>query len=96
MKSKSNLVRRKDGSYILKHKTSKAKKGDCTECKQNPKDSRMGLTYRYKKDDMLRVKHHMEETLMYYSSLKSMTPKWCSTCNALIDYEVEVDYEKSN
>ena len=45
---------------------------------------------------MLRVKHHMEETLMYYSSLKSMTPKWCSTCNALIDYEVEVDYEKSN
>jgi len=29
---KSNLTRRKDGSYVLKHKTTKAKKGDCKGC----------------------------------------------------------------
>ena len=34
---KSNLTRKKNGSYVLKHKTIKAKKDDCTECGQNPK-----------------------------------------------------------
>ena len=93
---KKNLIRRKDGSYILKHKSKKAKKGDCTECKQNPKEFRLGLTYRYKKDDMLGVYNHIEEYLTYYSKVKSMKPLWCGTCNALISYEVEVDDEKRN
>ena len=35
---KQNLTRKKDGSYVLKHKTIKAKKDDCKECSQNPKN----------------------------------------------------------
>ena len=32
-----NLVRRKDGSYLLKSKTKEAKKhGTCIECGENP------------------------------------------------------------
>ena len=38
MGHKDNLVRKKDGSYVLKHKTKKYKEGDCTECGQNKKD----------------------------------------------------------
>ena len=40
---KKNLTRREDGSYVLKHKTKKVKKGNCIECGQNEKNRRLGL-----------------------------------------------------
>ena len=49
---KKNLTRREDGSYVLKHKTKKVKKGNCIECGQNEKNRRLGLIYRYKAEDM--------------------------------------------
>ena len=57
MKINKNLVRNKDGSYILKYKTKKAKKGDCIECGQNEKGRTGGLLYRYKADDMISVQN---------------------------------------
>ena len=32
-----DLTRKRDGSYILKHKTKKSKDGDCMECGENTK-----------------------------------------------------------
>jgi len=32
---KDNLIRKKNGSYVLKHKTKKYKEGDCHECGDN-------------------------------------------------------------
>ena len=52
---KDNLVRKRDGTYVLKHKTKKHKEGDCPECGENPKDRPLGGLYQYKKDDMLLV-----------------------------------------
>ncbi len=88
---KKNLTRRKDGSYVLKHKTSKAKKGDCVQCGQNEKNRPLGLIYRYKADDMVLVQDHIEQYLTDYSKVKSVTPNWCGTCKALIDYSVELN-----
>ena len=88
---KSNLTRRKDGSYVLKHKTSKAKKGDCVQCGQNEKNRPLGLIYRYKADDMVLVQDHIEQYLTDYSKVKSVTPNWCGTCKTLIDYSVELN-----
>ena len=100
---KSNLTRRKDGSYVLKHKTKKGKKGDCVECRQNEKNRPLGLLYRHVADDMVLVKNHIEQHLQDHTNHKSVTPRWCKKCNALIDYSVEVDinktlgfYEKAN
>ena len=93
---KKNLTRRKDGSYVLKHKTRKAKKGDCTECGQNEKNRPLGLIYRYKADDMTLVQNHIEQYLTDYSKVKSVTPIWCDTCKALIKYSVELSNEKRN
>ena len=83
---KDNLVRKRDGSYVLKHKTKKHKKGDCPECGENPKDRELGGLYRYKKDDMLLVRKHIEEHLTFYSNTKSITPNWCSACQSLKQY----------
>ena len=52
---KDNLVKKRDGSFVLKHKTKKHKKGDCPECGENPKDRELGLLYRYKQDDLLLI-----------------------------------------
>jgi|TARA_R110000851_G_scaffold298142_2_gene453599 hypothetical protein len=100
---KSNLTRRKNGSYILKHKAPKFKKGKCKECNQTDKDSDFGLLYRHVSADMMMVKTYLEEHLIEYPKHKSITPNWCGTCKALVDYTVEVDinktlgyYEKSN
>ena len=90
-----DLHRKKDGSYVLKHKTIKAKKDDCKECGQNPKNRDLGLLYRYKSDDMNLVRDHIEQHLREYSKHKSVTPKWCGTCKALIEYFVEVDVSKT-
>ena len=83
---KDNLVRKRDGSYVLKHKTKKHKEGDCLECGENPKDRELGGLYRYKKDDMLLVRKHIEEHLTFYSNVKSMIPEWCGTCQSLKRY----------
>ena len=92
---KSNLTRRKDGSYVLKHKTIKAKKDDCKECGQNPKNRELGLFYRHVASDMTSVKEHIEQHLSEYSKHKSVTPIWCGTCKALLEYTVEVDIDKT-
>jgi len=91
-----SLTRRKDGSYVLKHKTTKAKKGDCKECGQNEKNRPLGLIYRYKSDDMVLVQNHIQRYLTDYNRVKSVTPNWCGTCKALIDYSVELNFEKRN
>ena len=83
---KDNLVRKRDGTYVLKHKTKKHKEGDCPECGENPKDRPLGGLYQYKKDDMLLVRKHIEEHLTFYSNTKSIKPIWCNTCKSLIQY----------
>ena len=88
---KKNLTRRKDGSYVLKHKTSKAKKGDCLECGQNEKNRPLGLLYRFKAMDMTLVQDYIETHLRDYNDTKSVTPIWCDTCKALLEYSVELD-----
>ena len=35
---KDDLVKKRDGTYVLKHKTKAAKEGDCIECGENPKN----------------------------------------------------------
>ena len=93
---KKNLTRRKNGSYVLKHKTKKAKQGDCLECGQNEKNRSLGLLYRFKAWDMTSVQDHMEQYLRDNHDTKSITPLWCETCKALIEYSLELDNEKSN
>ena len=92
---KSNLTRRKNGSYVLKHKTTKGKKGDCVECGQNEKNHDMGLLYRHVATDMMLVKQHIENHLTEYKKYTSIEPIWCGTCKALIRYNVEVDIDKT-
>ena len=36
MSFKDGVTKQKDGSYILKSKSSKTKDGDCIECGENP------------------------------------------------------------
>ena len=90
-----SLTKRKDGSYILKHKSTKGKKGVCKECGQNPKNRELGLSYRHNSEDNLRIQEYIENHLRDYKKHKSVTPVWCSTCNALIEYFVEVDTDKT-
>jgi len=92
---KSNLTRRKDGSYALKHKTKKGKKGDCVECGQNEVKRELGLLYRHVANDMNLVREYIEQHLTEYKKHKSVTPNWCETCKDLIDYNVEVDIDKT-
>jgi hypothetical protein len=91
---KSNLTRRKNGSYVLKHKTTKGKKGDCVECGQNEKNHDMGLLYRHVAHDMILVQQYIENHLTEYKKHKSIEPIWCETCKALTEYNVEVDIDK--
>ena len=87
-----DLKRKKDGSYILKHKSKKSKKGDCKECGQNP-ETRM-LVFRYNTEDMLLVRGHIEDYLRTYFTHESITPVWCKECQALQEYIVKIDYKK--
>ena len=89
---KDDLVRKKDGSYILRHKTKKGKEGDCIECGQNPR-MRM-LLFRYKTEDMRLVRAHIEDHLRTHFDHKSVTPIWCKKCQALLEYKVHIDYKK--
>ena len=89
---KDGLVKRRDGSYILKHKTKKSKKGDCVECGDNP-ETRM-LLFRYNTEDMLLVREYIEEHLRIKYTHQSVTPIWCSKCQALQEYTVKIDFKK--
>ena len=91
---KDNLTKDKDGNYVLKSKTKKAIEGICLECGQ---DSRTrDLLYAYNTDDMLLVREHMEDHLTTYSNHQTIKPNWCKKCNALIDYKIKLNNEKSN
>ena len=86
---KDNLVRQKDGSYLLKSKTKKVKKkGTCVECGEN--GSVRDLMYRYNSDDMILVRNHIEDHLTMHPKHKSVTPDWCGTCKSLKRYVVEM------
>ena len=89
-----DLERKKDGSYILKHKTKKSKDGDCIECGQNPKSR--DLLYRYKTEDMILVRNHMDDDLRYFTRHESIKPAWCKKCQALIEYKIKIKYETNN
>tara|TARA_B100000963_G_scaffold176188_1_gene153239 strand:- start:358 stop:663 length:306 start_codon:yes stop_codon:yes gene_type:complete len=91
----NDLKRRKDGSYVLKHKSKQAKKGVCTECGQNEKSRELGLLYRHKSEDNLSVQEYISNHLRDYKKHKSVTPVWCSKCKALIEYFVEVDIDQT-
>ena len=82
---KDGLNRKKDGSYILSHKSKEAKEGDCIECGENPK-TRM-LLFKYNTEDLILVRAHMEEHLRTYSRHKSIKPIWCKKCQSLIEYK---------
>tara|TARA_B110000495_G_C22594916_1_gene356269 strand:- start:111 stop:380 length:270 start_codon:yes stop_codon:yes gene_type:complete len=87
--SGDGLKKRKDGSYILKHKTKEARlKGDCIECGQNP--SSRELLLRHNTEDMMLVRNHIEDHLTSHPKHKAVTPRWCSKCNALIKYIVRI------
>ena len=88
-----DLKRRKDGSYILKHKSKEGKEGDCVECEQNPKSK--DLLYKYNTEDMLLVRSHIDTHLRSYSKHESIKPLWCVECQALIEYRIKVKYEKN-
>jgi hypothetical protein len=87
-----NLKRnKKDGSYNLKSKTKKAKKGACKFCGHDPL-LRDGL-FRYITDDMMLVREYIEDHLTTHSNHKSMTPIWCEECHVLLEYKLRLDNE---
>ena len=86
---KDNLVRQKDGSYLLKSKTKKVKKeGTCVECGEN--SSVRDLLYQYNAEDMTLVRDYIENHLTTHSKHKSVTPDWCGTCKSLKRYVIEM------
>ena len=89
--SSDRLKKRKDGSYILKHKTKEGKEGDCIECGQNPKAR--DLLYRYNTEDMLLVRNHIDSHLRSFSKHESIKPLWCKKCQTLIKYMIKIKYE---
>ena len=89
---KDNLVREKDGSYLLKSKTKKVKKkGLCLECGENSKARE--LMFQYNAEDMIHVRNYIENHLTIHPKHKSGTPDWCGTCKTLKKYIVKVGYE---
>ena len=85
---KKNLTRRKNGSYVLKHKTKKAKQGDCLECGENA--TTRELLFRYNPEDLKLVKEYIEAQLSRYTNEESITPIWCKTCQSLIEYRTKI------
>ena len=92
---KDDLVKKRSGAYVLKHKTREAKEGDCIECGENPKNRPMGGLYRYKTEDMLLIREYMEEHLRMNSRHKFIKPIWCKKCQALLKYTIILDTKKS-
>ena len=92
---KDDLVKKKDGTYVLKHKTREAKEGDCIECGENKKNRISGGMYRYRTEDTLLIREYMEEHLRSFSNHKSIKPVWCKKCKALLRYTVILDIKKS-
>jgi hypothetical protein len=92
---KDDLVKKKDGTYVLKHKTREAKEGDCIECGENKKNRMSGGIYRYRTEDMLLVREYMEDHLRMHSGHKSIKPIWCKKCKSLLEYRVVLDTKKS-
>ena len=95
MSYKDDLVKKRSGDYVLKHKTKQAKEGDCIECGENPKNRSMGGLFKYKTEDMLMVREYMEEHLRSFSTHKSIKPIWCKKCQALLNYLIKLDPKKS-
>ena len=89
MELKDNLKRNKDGSYILKSRSTAGKKGTCIECGENSETRE--LLFRYKQDDLMLVQNHMEDHLTTHSSHESITPIWCSECNCLLEYNIRMN-----
>ena len=89
-----DLVRKEDGSYILKHKTKKSKDGDCIECGENTKSR--DLLFRYKTEDLQLVRDHIEDHLRMHSTHNTMKPVWCGKCQALIEYKIKIKHEKNH
>ena len=92
MPIKDKLRRRKDGSYILASKAKESKTGDCIECGENP--TTRDLLFRYKQDDLMLVKEYIEDHLTTYSSHECITPKWCSKCQCLLEYKINMKDSK--
>ena len=92
---KDDLVKKKDGTYVLKHKTREAKEGDCIECGENKKNRISGGMYRYRTEDTLLIREYMEEHLRSFSNHISIKPVWCKKCKALLRYTVILDIKKS-
>jgi|TARA_R110000822_G_C14949851_1_gene454825 hypothetical protein len=83
------LVRRKDGSYILKSKSKNTKENkECLECRENP--SVRNLMFQYNTEDMILVRNHIENHLFMHPKHKSVTPEWCDACKAFKGYVVKI------
>ena len=95
MSYKDDLVKKRSGAYVLKHKTKEAKEGDCIECGENPKNRSMGSLFKYKTEDMLMVREYMEEHLRMNFRHKSIKPVWCKKCQTLLKYSIKLDTKKS-
>ena len=95
MSYKDDLVKKRDGTYMLKHKTKEAKEGDCIECGENPMTRAYGGLYKYKTEDMLLIREHMEEELRMNSKHKAIKPIWCKKCQILLRYTIILDTKKS-
>ena len=91
---KDNLVKQKDGSYLLKSKSKKTKDGNCIECGENP--ITRDLLYQYKAEDMKLVREDMEVHLISYHTHETITPEWCDECKALKGYQLKIKYAKNN
>ena len=86
---KDNLVKQKDGSYLLKSKSKKVKKkGTCIVCGEN--SLIRDLLYQYNAEDMILVREYMEEHLTTYHRHESITPNWCSKCKSLMGYTTKL------
>ncbi len=85
---KDNLKRKKDGSYILKSRSTAGKNGTCIECGENSETRE--LLFRYKQDDLMLVKNHIEDHLISFPKHESITPIWCSKCNCLLEYLIRM------
>ena len=91
---KDNLVKQKDGSYLLKSKSKKVKKkGTCVVCGEN--SLARDLLYQYNAEDMILVREYMEEHLRMNHRHKSIKPIWCKKCQSLLRYTVILDTKKS-
>ncbi|OUX54025.1 MAG: hypothetical protein CBE47_01730 [Pelagibacteraceae bacterium TMED287] len=94
MAFKDNLVKQKDGSYVLKSKTKKAKKkGVCIECGENA--SVRDLLFEYNASDVIMVRNYIEDHLVKYPNHQKIKPDWCGTCNSLKGYKIRLN-EKNN